>query len=379
MSGAIQERRARAGSRAGMFVRLLLRATLVRRGRALTALAAVLVASAATSAMLNLYVDVQAKLRREFRGYGANLVVVAPQGGMLPADALDQVDTILGGRGTAVPFAYVIAKSGDGSPVVAAGTDFARVRKLNSFWAVTAWPQRPGEALVGERAAAVLAPDGKPFDLSFAGKPIHLAEAGVLKSGAAEDSRLYLSLSDFTAWTGVGPTNIEVAASGSQDEIRQVMQRLAAALPGAEVRPVRQIQEGEARVLGKTRSTLLAAIVLIILTAALCLLATLTAWVMEHRKDFAVMKALGASHRMVNAFFAAQAAALGGLGATLGFFLGVGVAAWIGRANFQAAVTPRFSLLPAVVLGSVAVALLAAALPMGILRRVQPAAILRGE
>ena len=65
------------------------------------------------------------------------------------------------------------------------------------------------------------------------------------------------------------------------------MQRLAQALPGAEVRPVRQIMEGEARVLGKTRSTLLVAAVLIILTAALCVLATLTGWVFDRRRDFA--------------------------------------------------------------------------------------------
>ena len=57
------------------------------------------------------------------------------------------------------------------------------------------------------------------------------------------------------------------------------MQRLAQALPGADVRPVRQIVEGEARVLGKMRSTLLVAAVLIILTAALCVLSTLTGWV----------------------------------------------------------------------------------------------------
>lgn len=379
MSTGSSVRRPRSGSRSGMFLRLLLRATLVRRGRALTALGAVLVASAAAAAMLNLYVDVQAKLQREFRGYGANLIVVAPEGGTLPADALAKVDTLLGGRGTAVPFAYVIAKTSDGAPVVVAGTDFARARKLNSFWAVTAWPQAAGDVLVGARAASVLAPDGKPFELSFGGKSARLTPAGMLKTGAAEDSRVYLSLPQFTAWTGVGASNIEVAASGSEDEIRHVMDQLAVALPAAEVRPVRQIQEGEARVLGKTRSTLLASIVMIILTAALCLLATLTAWVMEHRKDFAVMKALGASHRMVNGFFAAEAAALGAVGATLGFFLGVGAAAWIGRANFQAAVTPRFSLFPAVVLGSVLVCLLAAALPMGILRRVQPAAILRGE
>ena len=73
------------------------------------------------------------------------------------------------------------------------------------------------------------------------------------------------------------------------------MQQLAKAIPAAEVRPVRQIMEGEARVLGKTRATLLAAAALIILTAALCVLSTLMGWVFDRRRDFAIMKALGAS------------------------------------------------------------------------------------
>jgi ABC-type antimicrobial peptide transport system permease subunit len=40
---------------------------------------------------------------------------------------------------------------------------------------------------------------------------------------------------------------------------------------------------------------------------------------------------------------------------------------------------PRFSVFPAVLAGSVAVALIAAILPIFMLRRVQPAMILRGE
>ena len=70
--------------------------------------------------------------------------------------------------------------------------------------------------------------------------------------------------------------------------------------------------EGEARVLGKTRATLLAAAALIILTAALCVLSTLMGWVFDRRRDFAIMKALGASGRLLNGFFATEAAALGG-------------------------------------------------------------------
>ncbi|MGA2646383.1 MAG: hypothetical protein ABSF15_16850, partial [Candidatus Sulfotelmatobacter sp.] len=56
-----------------MFVRMLVRAAVLRRGRAASALFAMVVAAAVATAMLNLYVDVQAKLRREFRNYGANI------------------------------------------------------------------------------------------------------------------------------------------------------------------------------------------------------------------------------------------------------------------------------------------------------------------
>ena len=362
-----------------MFLRMLLRASLVRRGRAFSALLAVVVAAAVATAMLNLYVDVQAKLRTEFRKYGANIVVVARQGQALPADALARVQSVLAGRGLAVPFAYVVASAADGSPIVAAGTDMESVRRLDSWWSVSAWPSATGEALLGSRAAAAVSPHGQPFDLSFQGRTVHLTSAGTLTTGAAEDSRIYLPLQDFTAWTGVQPSTIEIAANGSAAQVTAILQQVTAAVPGAEVRPVRQIMEAEGRVLGKTRSTLLAAAALIILTAGLCVLATLTAWVLDRRRDFAIMKALGASERLISGFFAAEAASVGALGALLGYGIGIGAAVWIGRVNFQASISPRLSVLPSVFLGSIVVALLSAALPMALLRRVQPATILRGE
>jgi putative ABC transport system permease protein len=384
MSSNVVTRRANK-PHTSMFVRMLFRAAALRRGRAMSALTAMVVAAAVSTAMLNLYADVGAKLRREFRSYGANIVVVGTDGAPLPTDALSTVETTLGGRGTAVPFSYAVARSAAGQSVVVAGTDFDRVRKLDRWWSVTSWPRphaeegSPAEALVGTRAAAAINSGTKPFDLTFQGRTIHLLPAGTLSTGAAEDSRIYISQAAFEAWTGVRPTTIEIGATGSPDEITTTMQRLAQALPGAEVHPVRQIMEAEGRVLGKTRSALLASAALIILTAALCVLATLMGWVLDRRRDFAIMKALGASERLLNGFFAAEAVALGVIGALLGFVIGIGLAAWIGRVNFHAPVTPRFGVLPVVVAGSVVVALLSAALPIGLLRRVQPALILRGE
>jgi len=379
-----------------MFLRMLVRAAVLRRGRAVSALFAMVVAAAVATAMLNLYVDVQAKLRREFRNYGANIILVGKDGTSLPADTLARVDSVLSGRGIAAPFGLIVARTAGGQPIVVAGTDFERVRQLDKWWSVSQWPAgtntsvaqtapemgRPrasSPALIGVRALVSVSPKNQDFDLSFQGRTLRVTPAGTVQTGAAEDSRIYVSLAEFIAWTGVQPSTIEVAASGSPEDVAGIMRQLAQAIPGGDVRPVRQIMEGEARVLGKTRATLLAAAALIILTAALCVLSTLMGWVFDRRRDFAIMKALGASGRLLNGFFAAEAAVLGASGAVIGFLIGIGIAAWIGRVNFHAPVVPRLSVLPVVLAGSMAVTLLSAILPISLLRRVQPAVILRGE
>ncbi len=237
----------RAGAKhTSMFFRMLVRAAVLRRGRATSALLAMVVAAAVATAMLNLYIDVQAKLRREFRNYGANIIVVGKGGSSLPAGALSVAESVVAGRGVVAPFAMVVARTSVGQPIVVAGTDFERVQQLDRWWSVSNWPSAPQQALVGVRAVQVLSPKSQPFNLEFRGRTIHVSPAGTVRTGAAEDSRIYLSLADFIGWTGVQPSTIEVAAAGSPEEIAGIMHQLEQALPAADVRPVRQIMEGEA-------------------------------------------------------------------------------------------------------------------------------------
>src|SRR5947208_149466 len=253
-----------------MLLRMLVRAAILRRGRATSALFAMVVAAAVATAMLNLYVDVQAKLQREFRNYGANIILVGRDGASLSADALSRVDATLAGRGIAAPFGMIVARTGDGQPIVVAGTGFERVRQLDRWWSVSAWPTeipgsrapdktvRPTEmehpALVGVRALPTVSPKNQAFDLSFQGHILRVSPAGTVQTGAAEDSRIYVSLADFVNWTGIQPSTVEVAASGSPEEVMAVMNQLAVTMPSAEVRPGRPIMVGEGRVLGKTRA-----------------------------------------------------------------------------------------------------------------------------
>jgi putative ABC transport system permease protein len=55
------------------------------------------------------------------------------------------------------------------------------------------------------------------------------------------------------------------------------------------------------------------------------------------------------------------------------------LAALIGRLNFHAPVSPQFNLFPRILAGALVVTLVAALLPLRLLRRIQPAMILRGE
>lgn len=365
--------------RAKIVLRIMFRSATVRRGRALLTLIAIAVAAAVSTAMLNIYVDMQAKLHREFRSYGPNVVISAKSGSSLPADSLARVDREIANRGTAVPVTYATARTPDGSSVVVAAVDMVRIQKLNTWWSVTGWPSVSNSALVGVRALEALSPDGKPFDLVFDGRTLHVSVAGSLHTGGPEDSRVYLAQSDFAAWTGLQPSVIEIGVAGGQQEIQQFISKLAAQFPSADVQPVRQIVEAEGRVFNKTRAAFFAAIALIIVTSFLCVLATLTSSVLDRRKDFAVMKALGATQRTANLLFAGESAFMGAGGALLGYFTGIGLAALIGRINFHAGIEPRWSVFPAILIGSVALTLITAIVPITMLNRIQPAVILKGE
>src|SRR5438445_11592027 len=142
----VADRRAKA-PHTSMFARMLLRAAVLRRRRAAAALLAMIVAAAVATAMMNLYVDVQAKLRTEFRSYGANIVAVDIGGGSLPTNALQVVESTLGDRGLAVPFAYIVARTSDGRSRLLAGPALNRVRKLDRRWEDRACRSAAGDVL----------------------------------------------------------------------------------------------------------------------------------------------------------------------------------------------------------------------------------------
>jgi putative ABC transport system permease protein len=359
----------------------MLRRSLVhRRERSVSALIAMTVSAGVATALLTLYADLDAKLHKEFRSFGANIVITARENAALPQDALTRVREAAGADALAAEFAYAVATTDTGTPVVVAGTDFAAVRRLDSWWQVEAWPDPAvaNAALLGQRAVQFVGNE-HAVALTYAGRSVTLQGVGRIKTGGDEDSRIYVPLAAFTVWTGVGPSVIELQVPGGASRVKATMALLQKELPDVQVEPVRQLVEGESKIVDRTHALMYGAVLLIALTVAVSVLATLSASVLERRRDFALMKALGGSQTQLMGMFLLEALVLALAGVTAGFVVGSAAAWAISEGNFHTATLPHLSVLPLVLLLNVAIAALAALLPVRVLRGLQPAALLKGE
>lgn len=161
--------------------------------------------------------------------------------------------------------------------------------------------------------------------------------------------------------------------------ISSISHQIQQQLPGVDVRAIRQVAEGEGRILSRVSGLMWIVTIAALFAAALAVGATSATTVLERRSEIGLMKALGASRRAVSSFFIAEQLLLALVGGVLGYALGVLLARALGLGIFGVAPELRWILLPIVLLLAAAVALLGSLLPLGRASRVDPAPVLRGE
>ncbi len=408
------------------FWRLVARSLSVKRPQAVVAIGALTVGAAVTAMLLNLYGDVQRGMSREFRAYGANVVLTraldaaagAPMGtaggasaateGSIPVGVIDEaimsrLESFGAGRYgfEAAPLLFVVMRlrRTSGGPrlpefedTVATGTDFSALRRVFPSWRIEGSSANlaAGTCMVGAHVAARLRLGvGDTFELH----PLpHLATtgeehagecriAGVVSTGSSEDDQVFVPLQTLQRAAGLEGkiSMVELSVPGEPQEIERAMGEMARAIPRAEVRPVREIVYSEGNVLGSIRWLTVWLTALILIIIALSVAATMTAIVLQRRRDVAVMKALGASDRALMGLFLAEGAGLGLLGGCAGFALGALLARQLVHQLFGTEFHMVFWSFPAISLSSMLLALAATVFPVRIVRRIEPATVLRGE
>ncbi|HEV3219914.1 MAG TPA: ABC transporter permease [Candidatus Acidoferrales bacterium] len=174
-------------------------------------------------------------------------------------------------------------------------------------------------------------------------------------------------------------TPAEVERWSCSAYISSIAANIQQALPGVNVQPIRQVAEGESRILGRVSALFWVVTLAALIAAGLAVGAVAATTVLERQKEIGLMKALGANKWLVGSFFLSEQILLAVFGGGLGFAIGVLLARWLSLSVFGVVAPAKAILLPAVLGLAILVALAGSIYPLRRAAGFDPAPILRGE
>ena len=245
---------------------------------------------------------------------------------------------------------------------------------------------------------------GDWFTVRIGGREIELRARGILTTGGAEDQAIVAPLRLVQQLTGHAGEyrRLSVSALTSPEDefakrnpdtmtqtdydrwfctpyISSIAFQIKQALPGAEVRVVRQVAETEGRVLGRLGALLWLVSVTALIAVALVIGSSSATTVLERRREIGLMKALGAGRGRIVGLFVAEQVFLAVCGGVAGYLAGVGLGYLVGKIVFGVPATGRLVLLPVVMALALVVTLVGSMWPLGRVARLEAAPVLRGE
>ena len=137
-----------------------------------------------------------------------------------------------------------------------------------------------------------------PFDvieLMNGTEKVSCAVADIIKTGSEEDSQVFMDLAGAQrlAMLSSRISLIQISVEGSPPVIQQFQGFLSQKILDAEVRPIRQFTESEAKIYNSISGLLTATVGIVLLLTALCVMAAMTNVAIERKMDVGLMKAIG--------------------------------------------------------------------------------------
>jgi putative ABC transport system permease protein len=376
-----------------MFWRIVRRLFAAQRGRLLVILLALGASAALTAALLNLQVDARDRLTKEFRVFGAN-IIVAPRDikssttstVTLDESIVEKVRQSLPPRASADSYLYLVASvfaPNSAQPVnaVIAGKHTERIDQLSSRSAMVTPRDTENLCLVGVKAAQQLhlQPADRLTLKNDNREEICVSEIAELR-GDAQDTQIVVNRDAAQRLASLpGKVSlIQLSVAGTPREIRDYIATLAQNIPAADVHGLRQFTDAEAKIYTRVSGLLTATTMLVLTLTGLCVMAAMTNVAMERKNDVGLMKAIGGATRRVLRLFLAEAALLGLAGGIVGAAAGLLLSIWLGKTVFGIAAHPRLIVYPVSVALTILVAI-GSSYPLRRLANISPASVFRGE
>ncbi len=377
-------------NRKKMYLKIILSSLIRRRSRMVVALLAIAIGATVFLGMGAVYYDIPRQMGREFRSYGANLILV-PSGTASTmrledarrAEAMIPQTKLVG----ATPFRYeTMYYNMQGLTVV--GTDMNAVRRTSPYWQIQGdWPREENQVLLGTDIAEnarlyagttitlkIIPADGVKFEKEF-------KVSGIVRSGGPEDGFVLMPLAALDSL--VGPAGrvsvVEMSIAADSAELTLLTEKIQAGVPEVAPRLVKRIMNSEATVLSKLQVLVYLVTAIVLFLTMICVGTTMMTVVMERRKEIGLKKALGAENKSIIGEFLGEGLVLACLGGLLGTGSGYFFAQAVSMSVFGRGVSLPFFLVALTLFASLTVTVLASLLPVIRATDVEPSLVLRGE
>ena len=367
--------------------RMLWRSLSIRNQRIFVVFMALAVGASIVCALASIYFDINIKMSRELRTFGANFYIGPSEGHYLPMSAYDVVVSeapegfILAGS----PYLYGTART-ELEKVVIVGVNFSALQRLAPYWQIQGqWVSVDFDernVMIGRKLASRLNVQvGSSLSLVQDGQKLTFNVKGVVDAGDVSDNLLFMNLEVAQNWLGQAGTISHALFSvvNAEGEVDMYAQKLSEAYPELVVRPIRKVSSNEGDVLLKIQGLMGLVSVVILLLSTLCVNTSLTAIISERQREFALEKALGASNQMVVHQALLETIVIALAASFVGCVLGLVLAQVLGQTVFSASIGLRWQVVPITFVLSIVTALVAAVIPLRRIMAIQPAKVLKGE
>ena len=418
-----------------MFMRILRKSLSKRKSRIAIAVISVIIGAAITTSLLSVSFDVTEQVGYEFRKYGANLMISPKSdtidvgfpgvdfGSVTEQKYINESDLwkikTISWRNNVLgyaPLLYQVVRIGEDANeqnVVLVGTYFNKdieiiepyssddpsifktgIQTISPWWNVEGeWIEDQNDtisSMVGVEVAKKLGLEvGDTYNIRYNKNNEDLLNEstytlivkGIVSTDGNEDDQIFVNLQlaqNISAREDKVHT-IQVSALCNACPVDTFAQEIEEKIPYVEGSTVKQLVSAEMNILGKIENMMFLVTIIALLASALGVMTTMTTNVIERKKEIALMKSVGAENKKIVALFFSEAAIIGVMGGLAGFIIGVIISQFIGLSVFNTLITPRYEIIPIVLLISVAVALIASLFPIRKAVKVEPAIVLRGE
>lgn len=402
----------KATSRERMYLKMVVSSLVRRSSRLIVAVLAIAIGATTLSGLVTIYYDIPRQLGREFRSYGANLVLLPRGDTKILRGDLEAVRRIIGGDRIVgmAPYRYQTVKINE-QPYIIAGTDLDEARKNSPFWYVEGeWgtKDRPDQVMVGKEIARTLdlslgdefvvkgvkygqsavasqqtfsAEENVKKDVGTQYFSRKLYVRGIITTGGAEEGFIFTDadmLNELIGDTFRGDV-VECSVMADAEGLGTLSSAIEAELPNVQPRAVRRLTQSQDIVLGKLQALVYLVTIVVLLITMISVYTTMMAMVAERKREIGLKKALGAENGLIMGEFLGEGVLLGFIGGALGVLLGFEFAQQVSLSVFGRAIHFQWLLIPITIAVFIAITILASILPVRKVMDIHPAIVLRGE